>query len=154
MEAYYEKLEALKAAQEYATSMHTRLVPKNGKTPVAPLAELICDHCGKPFVIEGGPFNRQAASAGVEAGGYVFVLGHATFLTEVNGTFRAYHGWIGSGCGGATQAADKAARAAFVTSVPKGLTTALRKAGLPDQAVYRALYAYDPGLGRNGPCGG
>src|SRR5262249_37726021 len=68
-QAYLKKREELEAHQSYAERV-VEATEGHGQTPVRPLATmgtnggpLLCDHCGKPLVLEGGPFHGVAADA-------------------------------------------------------------------------------------------
>jgi hypothetical protein len=122
-----------------------------GKTPVKPLATLVCDHCRKPFILEGGALHGKPASEGVGKVDVSFVLGHCTFVQETNGTLRAYHGWLHSGCGLAGEEAISAARRAHKADPPRGWKQEALAAGLNHMDVYDLLFAFDPGLGVNRP---
>src|SRR5207237_5126344 len=71
-QAYLKKIEELEAHRAYAEQV-AEATAGHGQTPVRPLATmgtnggpLLCDHCGKPIVLEGGRFHGVAADAAWE----------------------------------------------------------------------------------------
>src|SRR5437764_4565682 len=68
-QAYLKKVRELEVHRAYAEQV-ARATAGRGQTPVRPLATmgtgggpLLCDHCGKPMVLEGGLFHGVAADA-------------------------------------------------------------------------------------------
>src|SRR5262249_2963738 len=68
-QADLKKVEELEVHRAYADQV-ARATAGGGQTPVRPLATmgtnggpLLCDHCGKPIVLEGGRFHGVAADA-------------------------------------------------------------------------------------------
>jgi hypothetical protein len=174
---FLEKEEMMQRHKDYCRVM-TRATAstRNGLTPIEPLATggtnggpILCDMCAKPFPLEGNKFNGITADAAWDLPHpepfYSYIMGHLTLLTETNGTFRAYHGYENSGCGGRATLADRVARKEFQSS---GLSSNERKTlkrflleeiGIlnGDQRnstigdLQRSLFFYDPGVGINGP---
>lgn len=79
-----------------------------GMTPVRPLATmgtgggpLLCDHCRKPIVLEGGRFNGVNADVAWARRGTLgdnwksYISGGVVFEIVDNGTLRVYHGYPG-----------------------------------------------------------
>src|SRR5262249_28540697 len=60
---------------------------------------LLCDHCGKPIVLEGGAFHGVAADAAWKQNPSdnwtSWILGGMVVETQTNGTLRIYHGYPG-----------------------------------------------------------
>ena len=72
-QAYLKKMEELEAHRAYADQV-AEATSGQGQTPVRPLATmgtnggpLLCDQCGKPIVLEGGPFHGVTADADGES---------------------------------------------------------------------------------------
>jgi hypothetical protein len=153
----------------------TRATSGSGQTPVEPLATmgkrggpLLCDVCGKPMILESGPYHGVYADVAWRRnpvkGWESWMSGGLVVRIETNGTLRIYHGYPGrSGCVQTADQADKKSRAEFRarsksdTSMAKlDLLSAYFKAELPEQDndavltdIYKVLFDYDPGLGIN-----
>ena len=179
-QAYLKKMEELEELEEhraYAEQV-AKATEGQGQTPVRPLATmgtnggpLLCDHCGKPIVLEGGRFHGVAADAAWKKNPSddwtSWILGGMVVEIQTNGTLRIYHGYPGRNdeycCNIASREADKA-RAEFVASKrsekrPKIL--AFIEQQFPDMTkdeqrdllnnILDTLYDYDPGIGINRP---
>lgn len=153
VEKYHARVAELETLRGYCNDMLVALQTVGSKTPVNPLATLICDYCGKDFILEGGQFHGLPASAGVGKIENSFVLNHCTFVQETNGTFRAYHGWLHSGCGAKGEAQIAKAKEAHTVNLPPGWKVEVKEAGLDPMEVYSVLFSFDPGNGKNGPHG-
>lgn len=178
-QTYLKRLDELKPHQDYADRV-TRATGGPGQTPVCPLATmgtgggpLLCDHCKKPIVLEGGQFNgvnADVAWAQNPQDKWVsWILGGMVVEVQVNGTLRIYHGYPGRStkhCCNAASEKDRKAREKFEAKPrpPKEkLLLAFLADEFPDQpqAAHYALlskimdtvYSYDPGLGINRPHG-
>ena len=184
-EQYLAKKEMMRPHLEYASRMVRALAGRN-QTPVRPLAlggtlggAILCDYCEKQIPLEGGPYHGKGAGEawilerrrrGSEppADWQSYILGHVTFLQEDNGTFRCYHGYENSGCGGKALALDDQKRKEFRESgisALKGLRKAIHEYlqdehgmfGMREEReriyldILRELYSYDPGIGVNRP---
>jgi hypothetical protein len=176
-QAYLRKVEELEAHRAYAVRV-VDATGGHGQTPVRPLATmgnnggpLLCDHCGKPIVLEGGRFhgvNADVAWAQSHRGDWVsWILGGLVVELQTNGTLRIYHGYPGRAdkqcCNVARREAEKA-RAAFKSTKgaeKRDLVLAFLEQEFPTMPgderqdlvtkILETLYAYDPGLGVNRP---
>jgi hypothetical protein len=177
-EEYLRFTETLSVYQDYA-----RLICKAtdgvGMTPVMPLATmgknggaLLCDHCRKPLILEGGAYNRvpvdTAWARNPERGPQwkSYISGGCVFHIESNGTVRVYHGHPNNPreCYEVHREKEAQREREFKIDVPKGLFAKLT-AYLTEQnptwseyevnkevnKVINTLYNYDPGLGINQP---
>jgi hypothetical protein len=172
---YLAKLEELKPLREYAKRV-VLATNGSGRTPVKPLATmgtgggcLLCDHCGKSMILEGGPFNgRHVADVwgrpDIPFNYASYISGGMTVHVESNGTLRIYHGYDHKGCCRDARAKVAAADAAFTGRAPGKLLTELGRylreelPTLTEQQrldiisdVCNTLYSYDPGNGVNRP---
>jgi hypothetical protein len=176
-EAYLKKIAELDVHRDYA-DLVAKATAGTGQTPVRPLATmgtnggpLLCDHCGKPIVLEGGAFHGVAADAAWQKNPAdhwtSYILGGMVLEIQTNGTLRIYHGYPGrndSQCCNAASRQDEKARAEFKSS--KGaekndMLLAFLEHEFPDMAgeelldlldkILSTMYSYDPGLGINLP---
>lgn len=175
---YVAKCAELAPFQEYARRV-VAATAGTGKTPVTPLATmgagggpLVCDHCGKPMILEGGAFNGVFADAAWKRNpdrgpGWVSYISRGMVVEiATNRTVRIYHGYIGKSgeCCTVAKAADDAAEAAFTGQAPAGILNALAaflRDEFPDatdrercdiiNGVVLTLYSHDPGRGANRP---
>jgi hypothetical protein len=176
-QAYLKKIEELEVHRAYADQV-ARATAGHGQTPVRPLATLgtnggplLCDHCGKPIVLEGGRFHGVAADVAWKknpSDNWVsWIKGGMVVEIQTNGTLRIYHGYVGRNskdcCNIAIREHEKA-QAAFGSS--KGtekqeLILAFLEQEFPDRSseehidllteVLDTMYSYDPGIGINRP---
>jgi hypothetical protein len=175
-QAYLKKLEVLEVHRAYAEQV-VEATAGHGQTPVRPLATmgtnggpLLCDHCGKPMVLEGGPFHGVAADAAWERNPSdnwtSWLLGGMVVETQTNGTLRIYHGYPGrrNDCCEVALREQEEARAkfesgkgaekkhmirAFLEQEFSAMTTDERLGLL--SKVMDTMYSYDPGIGINCP---
>lgn len=175
--AYLKKIEQLEACRAYAAKVATSTAG-HGQTPVRPLATmgnnggpLLCDHCGKPIVLEGGRFQGITADVAWKQnpsdGWTSWILGGMVVEIQTNGTLRIYHGYPGRNdqhCCNVASRQDEVVRAEF-KSRKDPETTKLLLAFLehefPDKTgeeredlldnIRQTMFAYDPGLGVNRP---
>lgn len=176
-EEYLKKNAELEVHRAYAERV-AKATSGPGQTPVKPLATmgtnggpLLCDHCRKPIVLEGGQYHGMNADAAWAKNPRdkwnSWILGGMVVEIQTNGTLRIYHGYPGGSakhCCNAASRADTKAREAFGPRkgadqfVPllaffedefPDLTDRARQ-GLANE-VLDALFAYDPGLGVNRP---
>ncbi len=176
-QAYLRKIEELDVHRAYAEQV-ADATAGHGQTPVRPLATmgtnggpLLCDHCGKPIVLEGGPFHGQTADVAWRqnpvANWTSWILGGMVVEIQTNGTLRIYHGYPGRNphdCCNVASREDRETRAAFESS--RGPETdrillAFLEQEFPGMTIDERLdllskildtmYAYDPGIGINRP---
>jgi hypothetical protein len=178
-QAYLKKIEELEVHRAYADQV-AQATAGHGQTPVRPLATLgtdggplLCDHCGKPIVLEGGRFHGVAADAAWKQnprGNWSsWILGGMVVEIQTNGTLRIYHGYPGRGdnqCCNVASREDEEARAAFDSSVgfeKTNMILAFIEQEFPHwtreehrdllNKILNTLYTYDPGIGVNRPGG-
>lgn len=176
-QAYLKKKEQLEVLQEYAKRVASA-TNGHGQTPVRPLATmgtdggpLLCDHCKKPIVLEGGRHHGQNADVAwkTNPGGdwTSWILGGLVVEFQTNGTLRIYHGYPGrnnSHCCNVASRQDQKAREDHDSSerfVKEPLINAFLKDELPDLSeekrwellndILDSTYKYDPGFGVNRP---
>ena len=176
-QAYLRKLAELEVHRAYAERV-ARATGGPGQTPVRPLATmgtdggpLLCDHCGKPIVLEGAPFHGVTADvawAQNPRGNWTsWILGGLVVEIQANGTLRIYHGYPGrndSQCCNVASREHKKARAAFpsgVRSQKSDMLLAFIQQEFPDMneeghmgllnEILNTMYTYDPGIGINRP---
>jgi hypothetical protein len=178
-QAYLKKTAELDVHRAYAEQV-ARATAGRGQTPVRPLATmgtsggpLLCDHCGKPILLEGGRFhgmNADAAWAQNSSGNWTsWILGGMVVEIQTNGTLRIYHGYPGLNnkhCCNVASREDKKARDKFESGKGKEkfhLILAFLRYEFPDtpeqerldllNKILDTLYSYDPGIGINRPGG-
>ena len=178
-QAYLKKLAELEVHRAYADRV-VKATGGPGQTPVRPLATmgtnggpLLCDHCGKPIVLEGGRFhgvNADAAWKQSSSGNWKsWILGGMVVEIAVNGTLRIYHGYPGGGnkyCCNVARREDEKAQAKFKSDKSPekyNLILAFLEHEFPDKTekehldllneILNTLYSYDPGIGVNRPSG-
>jgi hypothetical protein len=176
-QAYLKKIEELEAHRAYAEQV-VEATAGHGQTPVRPLATLgtnggplLCDHCGKPMVLEGGAFHGVAADAAWKQNPRdnwtSWILGGMVVEIQTNGTLRVYHGYPGRNanyCCNLAVREDEKAEAAFDSSKrseKKTRLSAFLEQEFPDltaeerldllSTILDTMYRYDPGLGINRP---
>ena len=175
-QAYLKKMEELEVHRAYAEQV-ARATAGHGQTPVRPLATLgtnggplLCDHCGKPIVLEGGRFHGVAAEVAWKKNPREnwtsWILGGMVVEIQTNGTLRIYHGYPGrdKDCCTVASREDETARTAFESS--KGaekpeMILAFLEQEFPDMTrekhldlldkIVDTMYSYDPGIGINRP---
>lgn len=105
---YQKKLEELKPHREYAIAVE-RSTGNGSMTNVEPMATmgcnsgaLLCDHCGKPMILEGGAFNRVPVDVAwakchptQRINWKSYISGGMVIENVNNGTVRVYHGHLG-----------------------------------------------------------
>jgi hypothetical protein len=176
-QAYLKKLEELELHRAYADRV-ARATAGRGQTPVRPLAimgtnggPLLCDHCRKPIVLEGGRYHGVAADAAWTKNPRddwtSWILGGMVVEIQINGTLRIYHGYPGANnnhCCNIASRESKESRAGFVSSWgpdKKTMILAFLEHEFPRMTgdehydllnkILDAMYSYDPGLGINRP---
>jgi len=176
-QAYLKKIEELEVQRAYAEQV-ARATAGHGQTPVRPLATmgtnggpLLCDHCGKPIVLEGGKFHGVAADAAWKKNPSdswtSWILGGMVVQIQTNGTLRIYHGYPGRAnnhCCNVASQEDKKAREKFRSgkgSEKLNMILAFLEHEFPDRTgeehydllskILDTMYAYDPGIGINRP---
>jgi hypothetical protein len=176
-QAYLKKIAELEVHRAYAERV-ARATAGPGQTPVRPLATmgtdggpLLCDHCGKPIVLEGGRFHRVTADvAWKQHSGEnwtSWILGGMVVEIQTNGTLRIYHGYPGQNnnhCCNVASREDKKARDKFEArnrSAKADMILAFLEDEFPDRTpkehldllnkILDTLYSYDPGIGVNRP---
>jgi hypothetical protein len=176
-QAYLEKVAELEVHQAYAEQV-ARATAGRGQTPVRPLATmgtgggpLLCDHCGRPILLEGGRFHGVAADVAwrqnPQANWTSWILGGLVVEIQTNGTLRIYHGYPGRGdrqCCNAARRQDEKAQERYTSPLGAGERQSLlafiedELPELPEAGRYQllskivnVLYSYDPGIGINRP---
>jgi hypothetical protein len=178
-QAYLKKIKELEAHQTYAEQV-AEATAGHDQTPVRPLATmgtnggpLLCDHCGKPMVLEGGAFHGVAADAAwrqsPSENWTSWILGGMVVHIQTNGTLRIYHGYPqghANECCHLASREDEKAQEAFDTgkrSEKKHKLLAFLEYAYPDMTsegqrdllnqILDTMYRYDPGIGVNRPGG-
>lgn len=176
---YREKRDFYHPHREYA-DLIARATAGTGMTPVRPLATmgtgggpLLCDHCKKPIVLEGGKYNRVPVDVAWKQNPdrkddwKSFISGGVLIEILNNGTLRVYHGYPGRDpnycCNIAKRQRDDAeaqhdtspirrfckAVTEFVESRIPHATTRQKQTLVND--VLNTLFQFDPGVGVNLP---
>lgn len=166
---YLEIEDYLEPYRTYNKLMINATRPQHGKTPIEPLAtmgtdggEILCDYCQKPILIEGGQYHGMGAGDAWKASNetlkYSYILGGVIFLTEQNGTFRAYHDYSPPCYKAAIKKTDEE-KAFFKPEKPHLIAKKMREF-LADNifldpssthTIINTVYGYDPGVGINHP---
>jgi hypothetical protein len=175
-QAYLTKTEELEVHRAYAEQV-AEATAGPGQTPVCPLAKmgtnggpLLCDHCGKPIVLEGGRFHGVGADAAWKENPRddwtSWILGGMVVEILTNGTLRVYHGYPGrrNDCCEVALREREEARAKFEASQGPRKDNTIRaflEHEFPDMTkddrldllgnILHTLYSYDPGIGVNRP---
>jgi hypothetical protein len=178
-QAYVKKMAELETYRAYADKV-ADATAGHSQTPVRPLATmgtnggpLLCDHCGKPIVLEGGHFHGMPADVAWQQNPRdkwtSWILGGMVVEIQTNGTLRIYHGYPGRNidhCCNAAGQKDREAREAFAS--PKvfdkeRILRAFIEQEFPDMPgeerldllakIVDTMFGYDPGLGINRPTG-
>src|SRR5262249_31877348 len=176
-QAYLKKSEELAVHRAYAEQV-AKATSSPGQTPVRPLATmgtnggpLLCDHCRKPIVLEGGRYhglNADAAWKQSPQGNWAsWILGGMVVEIQTNGTLRIYHGYPGRNadhCCNIASREHKRAQAAFSSSEgfeKTDMILAFLEQDFPGMTseermdllnkILNTMFGYDPGLGVNRP---
>lgn len=176
-QSYLKKNAELEVHRAYAERV-AKATAGTGMTPVRPLATmgtdggpLLCDHCGKPIVLEGGEYHKVPADVAWRrnpaAGWTSWILGGMVVEIQTNGTLRIYHGYPGRGpkhCCNAARREDEAAREKFGSVKPTEKfhrILAFLEDEFPEKtdkerlallnSILDVVYSYDPGVGVNRP---
>jgi hypothetical protein len=178
-QAYLKKVEVLETHRAYAEQV-VRATAGRGQTPVRPLATmgtgggpLLCDHCDRPIVLEGGQFHGVAADVAWRTNPRdnwtSWILGGMVVEVQTNGTLRIYHGYPGrddNQCCNAASREGKKAAAEFESGKRAEMQSrilAFLEHEFPDRTrgarlellntILDTMYSYDPGIGVNRPGG-
>lgn len=175
-QAYLRKVAELEIHRTYAEKV-ANATSGLGQTPVRPLATmgpgggpLLCDHCGKPIVLEGGAFHGKTADIAWQANPtdwQSWILGGMVVEIHTNGTLRIYHGYPGrndSQCCNVASRENEKALSEFQSGAgyeKRDLLLAFVAKEFPAMKdderhdlvnkILDCLYGYDPGLGVNRP---
>jgi hypothetical protein len=177
-QAYLKKVGELEVHRAYAEQV-VQATAGHGQTPVRPLATLgtnggplLCDHCGKPIVLEGGRFHGVTADVAWKQnprGNWTsWILGGMVVEIQTNGTLRIYHGYPGRNadhCCNVASREHKKAQAAFASRggffEKADMISAFLEQDFPGltkderlnllNKILDTMYGYDPGLGVNRP---
>jgi hypothetical protein len=176
-QAYLKKIEELDVHRAYADRV-AEATAGPGQTPVRPLATmgpnggpLLCDHCRKPIVLEGGQFHGMTADVAWEQNPSddwtSWILGGVVVEIQINGTLRIYHGYPGrddNQCCNVAYRENEEAQAAFDSSKrseKEPIIRAFIEQEFPDMTreerlvllnkILDTMYCYDPGTGINRP---
>lgn len=168
-EAYKIKAAELQKHQEYAERV-IMATEGPGMTPVEPLATmgcnggaLLCDHCKKPIILEGGNFNnvpvdqawaRQSPVARINW--VSWIKGGMVVELQSNNTVRIYHGYQSNDndCCQVAYREDQRKRAEHKLDISNGLTDDLYELTKDYSLVNKIInlmFGYDPGFGVNQP---
>jgi len=176
-QAYLTKAKELDVHRTYAEQV-ADATAGHGQTPVRPLATmgtnggpLLCDHCGKPIVLEGGQFHGVTADVAWKQnpkGNWTsWILGGLVVEIHTNGTLRIYHGYPERNdtqcCNVASREHEKALAdfqssegfenrdlmLAFVAQDFAAMTCDEHMDLV--SKILDTLYGYDPGIGINRP---
>jgi hypothetical protein len=176
-QAYLKKIEELEVHRAYAEQV-VQATAGHGQTPVRPLATmgtsggpLLCDHCQKPIVLEGGRFHGVAADVAWKRNPNrdwtSWILGGMVVEIKTNGTLRIYHGYPGrnrSDCCNVASREYEEAREAFEPgrgTEKRDIILAFLEQEFPAttgeehldrlRKILDTMYSFDPGLGINRP---
>lgn len=176
-QAYLKKNAEMEVHRAYADRV-AKATSGPGQTPVRPLATmgtdggpLLCDHCKKPIVLEGGRFhgvNADTAWRQSPRGNWSsWILGGLVVEIALNGTLRIYHGYPGRDnkqcCNIASRQEEKAQAQFKSRKNPETFNKILAflEHEFPEKTererldllneIINTMYAYDPGIGVNRP---
>lgn len=176
-QAYLKKFKELEVYRAYAERV-AKATTGNGQTPVRPLATmgtgggpLLCDHCGKPIILEGGQFHGVTADVAWQKSPRdkwtSWILGGMVVEIQTNGTLRIYHGYPGRDdkyCCNVARREDERAREEFGPGKGREKQKAILaflEHEFPDMAeqprldlltnILDTMFSYDPGMGVNRP---
>lgn len=174
---YLKKIKELEIHRAYADRV-VKATGGPGQTPVRPLATmgtdggaLLCDHCGKPIVLEGGRFHGVTADVAWKQHPSThwnsWILGGMVVEIVTNGTLRIYHGYPGRDnkqcCNAARRNEEKEQEQFKSEKSPEKYNLLLAFIGheFPDMTakqqldllneIINTMYSYDPGIGVNRP---
>lgn len=175
-QAYLQKCEELKPHQEYAHRVASATNDARGRTPVKPLATmgtgggpLLCDHCKKPIILEGGKFNKVPADIAWQQNPddnwISYISGGLVVEIQTNDTLRIYHGYMGNSnhCCNIASRENKKLRDEFKPQEPEDyeLIQSFIEFEFPTMCkeeqnellnnIMSLMFSYDPGLGINQP---
>ncbi len=170
--AYLVKVEELKRHLYYAECV-AKATDGGGMTPVKPLATmgtnggaLLCDHCRKPIILEGGHYHKVYAdeawkrNPNRENKWMSYISGGLVVRIVENGTLRIYHGYDGSPghcCTIAKSKMDAEITSHKIDHTKTKLLASFLADEFPDRvnellsAVVSVMLSYDPGIGVNQP---
>lgn len=176
-QAFLQKKAELEPHQAYADRV-AKATGGPGMTPVRPLATmgtdggpLLCDHCRKPIVLEGGDYHGKTADVAWKKNPddrwMSWILGGLVVEIQTNGTLRIYHGYIGRGkkaCCNVARREDDKAREKFVSRdrvEQFHRILPFLEHEFPDRTreehfellneILDVVFSYDPGIGINRP---
>ena len=176
-QAYLKKVAELDVHRAYAEQV-VKATAGRGQTPVRPLATmgtnggpLLCDHCGKPIVLEGGRFHGVTADDAWKKhptdSWTSWILGGMVVEIQTNGTLRIYHGYPGRNtnhCCNVASREDNQARTKFESGKAREkhkMMLAFIVHEFPDMTkaeqlkllsqILDTMFSYDPGIGVNRP---
>jgi hypothetical protein len=175
-QAFLKKMAELEAHRVYA-DLVADATAGTGQTPVRPLATmgtdggpLLCDHCGKAIVLEGGHFHGQTADVAWKENPseewISWILGGMVVEIQTNGTLRIYHGYPGrrNDCCELAVLEHQEAQARFAAgqgTEKEDMIRAFLECEFPDMPeeerldllskILETMYSYDPGIGINRP---
>ena len=175
-QAFLKKSAELKIHQEYADEV-AKATSGSGQTLVKPLATmgnkggpLLCDHCGKPMILEGGDYHKLNADVGWKKNPdpkwRSWIFGGMVVEIQTNGTLRIYHGYPGANpkdCCNVANQQDSDARKQYVSERSKYkdllydfIMHEFSEMKTDDQIdllneILNTMFVYDPGLGINQP---
>lgn len=166
-EAFLVKRDMLKVHQAYADAV-AKATDSPGMTPVKPLATmgcnggpLLCDHCGKPIILEGGKYHKMYTDAAWKInpveGWKSYISGGLVVAIVDNGTLRIYHGYDGMPDHCYTKAKAQLQQQEETHTVDRVLLNKVTRF-LEDEGkitelseVYSVMFSFDPGIGVNKP---
>ncbi len=176
-QAYLKKIAELEVHRAYAERV-VKATGGPGQTPVRPLATmgtddgpLLCDHCGKPILLEGGRFHAVAADVAWKQNPVdnwrSWISGGMVVEIQINGTLRIYHGYPGQSnkhcCNVASRNEEKSQAQFKSGNSPEKfhMILAFLQHEFPDMTdkarcellneILNTIYEYDPGIGMNRP---
>lgn len=175
-QAYLKKKAELAPHQKYADEV-ARATSGPGQTPVRPLATmgnnggpLLCDHCGKAIILEGGNYHGVPADVAWSRNPVdnwrSWISGGMVVEIAMNGTLRIYHGYPGQPrhCCTVGRQIDTKERAEWESRTrleKRDLILAFLRHEFPSQTpvehakllgdILDTMYSFDPGIGRNRP---
>jgi hypothetical protein len=175
---YLDRKEALRPHQEYAKVV-IKATDSRGQSPVRPFATmgtgggpLLCDHCGKAIILEGGKYNNVPADIAWQKNParsekwVSWILGGVVVELQSNDTLRIYHGYINEDmkyCCNVAKRDDDKKRDEYEAALvrPTKELFAFIRAEFPDLSekeqlallndINNTYLCYDPGVGINKP---
>lgn len=168
-EEYLVKRDILRQHQEYALRV-AKATEGPSMTPVKPLATmgcnggaLLCDHCGKPIILEGGRFHNvpvDVAWAQNPLDNWIsYIKGGLMVRIVDNGTLRIYHGYdnVPDHCCTLAKAKMDAEEASFkmpyekIHLVAKLVSDEFGNDNRLLSDIVTVMLSFDPGFGVNRP---